>query len=107
MKLSDAILKGIQRFPKQSKENYFGVVDGEMGACVLGCAIYGEFDCQEGYMIDELVEMHPELMELSPIHKLLADVEDNPTLSDRLSFLNDYTTFSREEIVEWLKENDQ
>lgn len=107
LKLSEAIRKGIEKFPEQAFYAFFQVdeVTGEKGACALGCAIYTLFECEEGFMVDLLTETYPDLRQLDP-YPVPDDFEGGGALveclHDVIVTLNDDLKWSRERIADWL-----
>lgn len=100
MKLSEAILKGIEKFPRQSRYNYFSTHATPLGACAIGCVMYATAGEMTECSKDELIEIYPEL----GIETDAPEPDDctDGRLIDVIIGLN--YIWSREQIAAWLQE---
>lgn len=92
MKLSDAILKGMERFPKQMRGKFFN--KHKTAACVMGCAIWavaGEKGIEDFALQSNVWERFE-----------AADTNFYGEFGARISTLND-EMFLREDIAGMLK----
>ena len=95
MKLSTAILKGCEKFPRKCKRVY----TRDNAACVLGAAMAGVGRNPERTIPSDVF---PALD--GPTLPSLPDIEDAICLHEQLVLINDFTRWSREHIAEVLRE---
>ena len=60
MKLSDAILKGMERFPRQAVGEF---QEGDDAACAIGCANWAIYGNANVWITEEIREVHEAFIE--------------------------------------------
>jgi hypothetical protein len=95
--VADAIRRGCKVRPKKLLG---GFLEGETMACALGAAWVGGSGQHDGYSTVALAELFPELDTL--VRFRLRGEQKEGALWQAIAELSDGTSYSREEIADWL-----